>query len=769
MRSRKEHARQSQAAQPPVEDEERTASGSAIRDIPAAAQQIISESSDTQPTGPDASGPSGPTTGSSSGSESGVYRDVLVDCNSLVEGYRKGEITKAAVYIEIQSKLTKALGDDRARTDAAFRSFIATIESHDAEIGAAFAKGRHYDPEQRSPSPPVSVSDHRQPESDEEPAAKRVKVDESAYAWVRSRKDKQTVLRDTLSKTLKLIEAYTVDPKATKQSLVNKPDCPEFPDSEWKNIISGRAVNLDTVLSGQLSTTQDNLEIEKFGDLEISFGAVEPTKLVKNAGDWLIAWNRTVRAIIFAFPHQMQELTSYGEYIVNLFSVTHSSVHSQVVNFDKAVRKRVGSVRILNSPTSRNLRTSRSLTWIRSGYRSSPGPLKTITQRKESGAETGRKTNHVINGMTVNVAKRRKTADGYTSVTSAGKGDIKEETARSSESEPSRPKYMQRSVWTNVDETHRFSPTACCTLSDDPLPRPPPEEFENLDAITTIRDNPYLFKIITPINISRFESLLKTHLNKPFVQSMCTSFHEGFWPWAKTQKEDYPVTWDFSQRPPKSEREAEFLRNQRDVELEAERYSESFGTHLLPGMYSTPIHAIPKPRSEKLRLVNDHSAGSFSLNSMISRGDIQGAKMDSISDLVGALLRYRKDHPDKKLVLFKSDVSAAYQRLPLHPLWQVKQVVTVDDERHVDRCTSFGGRGSCRSYTSFMGLVIWIAIFVKLILDLFGYIDDNFSFDEEGNVLWYSPYGCYYPAKQTKLLELWDEINLPHDRAKQEY
>ena len=219
---------------------------------------------------------------------------------------------------------------------------------------------------------------------------------------------------------------------------------------------------------------------------------------------------------------------------------------------------------------------------------------------------------------TVNVAKRRKTADSYTSVTSAGKGDIKEETARSSESEPSRPKYMQRSVWTNVDETHRFSPTACCTLSDDPLPRPPPEEFENLDAITTIRDNPHLFKIITPINITRFESLLETHPNKPFVQSMCTSFREGFWPWAKTQKEDYPVTWDFSQRPPKSEREAEFLRNQRDVELEAERYSESFGTHLLPGMYSTPIHAIPKPRSEKLRLVNDHSAGSFSLNSMIS-------------------------------------------------------------------------------------------------------------------------------------------------------
>ena len=153
--------------------------------------------------------------------------------------------------------------------------------------------------------------------------------------------------------------------------------------------------------------------------------------------------------------------------------------------------------------------------------------------------------------------------------------------------------------------------------------------------------------------------MLETHPNKPFVQSVYTSFREGFWPWANTQKEEYPATWDFSECPPKTECEAGFLRDQRDIEINAGRYSESFGTKLLPGMYSTPIHAVPKPRSTKLRLVNDHSAGPFSLNSMIDREDVVRAKMDSISDLVGVLLRYRKLHPYKKLVLFKSDVSAA--------------------------------------------------------------------------------------------------------------
>ena len=326
--------------QPPIADNGPIASSSTSRDVTG---EHAARSSATQPSDQDEQ--SGFSAGSVPESNSGVYQDVLIDCNTLVERYRKGEISKATVYVEIQSKLAKALLNDRSRSDAAFGSFIATIESHDSEVGAAASKGKALDPVQRSPSPSLSNPD--EPQSDEEPVAKRVKVDESEYAWVASRPDKRTVLRDSLAKTLKLIEAYTVDPKATKRSLINEPDCPEFPDSEWKNVITGRAVNLDAVLSGQLSTTQDNPKVEKFGDLEISFGAVEPTKFVKNGGDWSIAWNRTVRATLFAFPHRIHELSSYGEYIVNLFAVTHSSVHSQVIAFDKAVQKRVGSVRNL--------------------------------------------------------------------------------------------------------------------------------------------------------------------------------------------------------------------------------------------------------------------------------------------------------------------------------------------------------------------------------------------------------------------------------------
>ena len=331
--------------QPAIQDRQSENAGSSARATAHDSRSDITGTSPTQLTLPDDL--SEGSAGTAPPPNQGVYQDVLVQCNALVEEYRKGEMSKATVYVDIQSKLIKALGNDRARSDAAFGSFIATIESHDSELEMAARRAATTGPRQRSTSPPVSDADDQPEVSDGEPITKKIKLDESAYAWVAGKKGKLTSLSENLSKSLKLLDVYTIDPKAAKRSLTNQPDCPEFPDSEWKNVISGRAVNLDAVLSGQLSTTNDNQKTEKFGDIEVSFGAVEPTKVVKNGGDWSIAWNRTVRAIVFAFPHRHLELTSYGEYIINLFSVTHPTVHNRVIAFDRAVRKRVGSVRNL--------------------------------------------------------------------------------------------------------------------------------------------------------------------------------------------------------------------------------------------------------------------------------------------------------------------------------------------------------------------------------------------------------------------------------------
>ena len=119
-----------------------------------------------------------------------------------------------------------------------------------------------------------------------------------------------------------------------------------------------------------------------------------------------------------------------------------------------------------------------------------------------------------------------------------------------------------------------------------------------------------------------FEALLKDHPNPLFVKSVCDGLREGFWPWADTLKEGYPDTHDESRPMPSNEEHAAFIRAQCVKEREKGFYSRPFGTDLLPGMYSMPIHAVPKPNSTDLRLVTDHSAGPFSLNSMVDHTQV---------------------------------------------------------------------------------------------------------------------------------------------------
>jgi hypothetical protein len=217
----------------------------------------------------------------------------------------------------------------------------------------------------------------------------------------------------------------------------------------------------------------------------------------------------------------------------------------------------------------------------------------------------------------------------------------------------------------------------------------------------------------------------------------------------------------------KTDDQLQFIHDQLREEINLGRVSESFGTDLFPGMYSVPMHTVPKSNSDKLWLVVDHTAGLYSPNSMIDHDSIKGTKLDGLHSLGASLLQFRREHPNIELVLFKSDVSQAFRRLPMHPLWQVKQILTVDGQRHVDRNNNFGGRGSPKVWISFMSLVAWIAIHRILIDALKTYMDDSFSYEVAGQELYYPPYDCTFPAKQTRLLQFWDAINLPHERPKQ--
>lgn len=159
-----------------------------------------------------------------------------------------------------------------------------------------------------------------------------------------------------------------------------------------------------------------------------------------------------------------------------------------------------------------------------------------------------------------------------------------------------RPKYLRSFYWTKHDQ--HSSPSAASTEICKPLPRPSPVDLRNKEALNTIATNPDLFAIISLINVNALKRLLKTHPNRPFVDSVLTGLREGFWPWADTATApEGPL--DYNQPRDLPEAELKFIKGTCRTEYEAGRFSGAFGPNLLPGMVSEPLFAVPKPRSTK--------------------------------------------------------------------------------------------------------------------------------------------------------------------------
>jgi hypothetical protein len=312
--------------------------------------------------------------------------------------------------------------------------------------------------------------------------------------------------------------------------------------SEWEHIIKGEAVDLDKVLSSLHRVSVDSERKASVGDTEISISGVETKRKVETSSEWATSWRSASRAIAFVFEHREQELAEYGDYVERLFAAKCSSSHGQVILFDRGVRNEAGGGQSLLLTDYQYFTSLYAATLQddgveyhrnRQGGGNKPsGPRTEVCLQFNSQAEcrfseSACKYNTLACPATCPVMARH---------------PVKKEIE--GEALGLRPKYLRHNLWT-PDSDPKLT-IALWTHTALPLPRPPQEEFDNLLVRQTIKERPDLFKIVTPIHIPALERLTSSHPNRPFIDSVLEGLKNGFWPWASTIREGYPIIHDES-------------------------------------------------------------------------------------------------------------------------------------------------------------------------------------------------------------------------------
>ena len=322
------------------------------------------------------------------------------------------------------------------------------------------------------------------------------------------------------------------------------------------------------------------------------------------------------------------------------------------------------------------------------------------------------------------------------------------------------PKFRRGFVWTDITPND-LSPSAINTEIAPPLPTPPLHLLNDPQIQSSLHSLRDYIKVETPFNIDKFELLLTDHPNRPFVQSVMRGLREGFWPfdegeWSE-ENQEYPK--NYSSDP----EDVAQIRAFRDKEVGLERWSNALeSSNLLPGMKVSPLFVIWQ--NSKPRVITDHSGSGINDGIPQVEGKV---KYDDMRTFSQTLHYARKSNPGRKIITFKSDVASAFLNLPAHPIFQLRQIVCIDEHFYIVRRLVFGNRASPRSWCAVSGLLCWLGVRKLNIPGLHVYMDDFFGWDFDDNLVRFR--GKRQPVRQVQLLILWEHIACPFEDRKQEH
>ncbi|KAJ3557902.1 hypothetical protein NM688_g1221 [Phlebia brevispora] len=555
-----------------------------------------------------------------------------------------------------------------------------------------------------------------------------------------------------------------------------------LPRAIWKDVVLDRYVEFDKVHAA-LDPAYDHGDDVK--DFIAGFGIVKKDsfnarKPVTSEAEWLRVFDAWFRAVISVYPHRSSELLVYLSTIQELFRAAPNDA-GIAIRTDAHVRHqysqhpfRLDSPERIHIPVLSQILASarfpsQSATSSRGTKR--PSDTATFSYSKKSSVpcqnwNMGR-VSILIEPPTTPTVSPHSSVDAELELNIANEQAVRATQTRSLPSTvrtapyPSDlPRFRRGFAWrdSSSSTTRHLSPAALDTEVAEPLPMPPPALLTDPDVQASLKFYADAIQVDTPFNVDRFESLLATHPNRPFVESVIWSLRNGFWPCDESEwkAELHDDVSNYSMDEP----DLNALRTYRDEAIQLGRWSLPIPL-LLPYMKISPMFVVWQ--HGKARIVTDHTASG--LNDGIPR-DKAHVRYDNMQDFGQVMHDLRRAEPTTTFTLWKSDVSSAFLNLPAHPLWQLRQVVVVDGHMHIVRRLVFGNRLSPRCWCAVSGLIAWITAVILHIPDVHVYMDDFWGWDREDHAVIF--HGTLRPLRQVHLLLFWNYICCPYKDVKQE-
>ncbi|KAG6882249.1 hypothetical protein C0992_012373, partial [Termitomyces sp. T32_za158] len=119
--------------------------------------------------------------------------------------------------------------------------------------------------------------------SNESPDGKRRRIIESKLPWYETEIAARALARPETQKTRELVEYFSRNPAEVKRRINLAQSAPVgFPPSQWDNIINGRPVDLDVLLSSLNHIGAPKENRGRVGDHELVLGSSDPIKRVES-------------------------------------------------------------------------------------------------------------------------------------------------------------------------------------------------------------------------------------------------------------------------------------------------------------------------------------------------------------------------------------------------------------------------------------------------------------------------------------------------------